>query len=100
MPNLARTMLNKKKILLWIGIILLILILFGNKGMRTIINRKIELAKLNKKLVTLETENRKLRKQIYRLENNPAYVEREARRRLGLIQPGEKKYKFIDADDR
>lgn len=92
MPNSV----NKKKLFLWIGAILLILILFGNKGMRSIIKRKIELSKLNKKLEIIEVENRNLRKRIYYLENNPAYIEREARTRLGLIQPGEKKYKFIN----
>lgn len=89
---------NKKKIFLWISIILLIVILFGNEGMRNTVRQKIELSKLNKKLAAIETENRELRKRLYRLENNPAYIEREARTRLGLIQPGEKKYKFVEKE--
>ncbi|MBN1385251.1 MAG: septum formation initiator family protein [Elusimicrobia bacterium] len=91
MPNLV----NKKKLFLWIGIIILILILFGNEGMRNTVRQKIELSKLRKKLASIEEENRKLRKRLYRLEHDPAYIEREARIKLGLIQPGEKKYKFI-----
>ena len=35
---------------------------------------------------------------LYNFENNPAYIEREARKKLGLIQPGEIKYKFVEAE--
>ena len=89
---------NKKKLYLWIGIVLLALILLGNGGMRSAIRQRIELSKLQKKLEKTETENRELRKQIYCLENNPSYIERAARKQLGLIQPGETKYKFVDRE--
>ena len=87
---------NKKKLFFWIGIIFLIIVLFGNSGMRSAVGRKIELYKLNKKLAAIELENQSLRKRLYSLENNPAYLEREARKQLGLIQKGEIKYKFVE----
>ncbi len=89
---------NKKKIFFWIAVTLAILVLFGNDGMRSIIIRRLELTKLNKKLEDIETENRDLRIKLYNFENNPAYIEREARKKLGLIQPGEIKYKFVEAE--
>lgn len=89
---------NKKKIFFWIAVTLAVLVLFGNDGMRSIISQRIELMKLNKKLEAIETENRDLRIKLYNFENNPAYIEREARKKLGLIQPGEIKYKFVEAE--
>ncbi|MDD5686330.1 MAG: septum formation initiator family protein [Elusimicrobia bacterium] len=89
---------NKKKMYLFIGIFLLILVMFGNKGMYNVIKQRIELTRLNKEFIEIENENRDLRKQLYGLENNPANIEREARNRLGLIQPGEIKYKFIEKE--
>ncbi|OGS44798.1 MAG: hypothetical protein A2539_04210 [Elusimicrobia bacterium RIFOXYD2_FULL_34_15] len=96
MLNLA----NNKKLFFWTGIIILILVLFGNSGMRSVIIRKIELSKLNKQLAELESQNRELRKRLYSFENNPAFLEREARKQLGLIQPGEIKYKFIEQENK
>ena len=89
---------NKKKIYFWVAVTLAVLVLFGNDGMRSIISQRIELTKLNKKLEAIETENRDLRIKLYNFENNPAYIEREARKKLGLIQPGEIKYKFVEAE--
>ena len=89
---------NKKKLFFWIGVVLAVFFLFGNGGMRSIIVKKIELVKLNKKVEAIENENRDLRVRLYNFENNPAYIEREARKKLGLIQPGEIKYKFVDAE--
>ena len=89
---------NKKKIYFWIVVTLAVLVLFGNDGMRSIISQRIELTKLNKKLEAIETENRDLRIKLYNFENNQAYIEREARKKLGLIQPGEIKYKFVEAE--
>jgi len=68
--------------------------------MRSVIIRKIELSKLNKQLAELESQNRELRKRLYSFENNPAFLEREARKQLGLIQPGEIKYKFIEQENK
>lgn len=89
---------NYKKIYLWAAIILSVLILFGNSGMRSVITQRIEISKLNKRLADIETENRDLRQRLYNFEKNSAYIEREARKKLGLIQPGETKYKFVESE--
>ncbi|MFH1541376.1 MAG: septum formation initiator family protein [Elusimicrobiota bacterium] len=90
--------MNKKKTYIFVAVILIVLILFGNKGMRSVITQRVMLGKLNKKFTAIETESRNLKLRLYNFENNPAYFEREARRKLGLIQPGEIKYKFVDKE--
>ncbi|MFH0948583.1 MAG: septum formation initiator family protein [Elusimicrobiota bacterium] len=89
---------NRKKIYLWVALILAILVLFGNDGMRSVISQRAALGKLDKKLEAIETENKDLRIRLYNLENDSSYLEREARKKLGLIQPGEIKYKFVEAE--
>ncbi|MEW6557075.1 MAG: septum formation initiator family protein [Elusimicrobiota bacterium] len=94
MPNLK----NKKKLYIYLGIILLCLVLFGNRSMWNIVRQGLEVSRLRKNLAKIEQENQFLRKRLYALENNPAYLEREVRKQLGLIQPGETKYKFVEGD--
>jgi cell division protein FtsB len=89
---------SKKKIIRYVIFFLIFIILFGNKSMVTLIRQKIELLKLDKTLVNLELENRELRNKLYNLENKPSYLEQQARVKLGLIQPGEIKYKFVDKE--
>jgi len=89
---------NKKKIYFWVAVTLAVLVLFGNDGMRSIISRRLELTKLNKKLEDIETANRDLRIKLYNFENKPECIEREARKKLGLIQSGEIKYKFVEVE--
>lgn len=89
---------NKKKIFFWVAVTLAVLVLFGNDGMRSIISQRIELTKLNEKIESIEAENRDLRIRLYNFENNPVFIEREARKKLGLVQPGEIKYKFIEPE--
>ena len=87
-----------KKTYFFVAVILAVLVLFGNGGMRSIISQRIEFTKLNKKLEAIEMENRDLRIRLYNFENNSMYIEREARKKLGLIQPGEIKYKFVNKE--
>ena len=61
----------------------------------------IEQKKLNKQIASLESEiekvresNEKLTKEIYSLKNDPLYIEKLARKELGLIRSGEVIYKL------
>ena len=61
----------------------------------------IEQKKLNKQIANLESEiekvresNEKLTKEIYSLKNDPLYIEKLARKELGLIRSGEVIYKL------
>ena len=61
----------------------------------------IEQRKLNKQITELGKEirkvresNKKLAKEIYALKNDSLYIEKLARKELGLIKPGEVIYKL------
>ena len=49
---------------------------------------------LQKEIVQLEAENTQLRQQTKLLENDPLYVERIARKKLGVAREGEVIYRF------
>jgi cell division protein FtsB len=85
--------LQHHKIRIIIGVLLLG-ILFGNAGFRTMVRRYWELGKLEKELDTLRKENLLLKREVYYLEGDSSYIERIARRELGLISPGEIEYRF------
>ena len=74
------------------GAVLLLLLLNG--GIRTIVRRYWEIHTLTRDLEQLKRENRYLRREIYSLEHDPSYIERMARRELGLVAPEEVEYRF------
>ena len=68
--------------------------LFGNAGFRKMVRRYWEINRFQSELASLKKENVLLRKEVYFLEKDPSYIERIARRELGLISPGEVEYRF------
>jgi len=70
------------------------LFLFGNAGSRRLVRRYFEIYKLKGELEQLKKENELLKKEVYLLQNDPLYIERIARKELGLIAPGEIEYRF------
>jgi cell division protein FtsB len=58
-----------------------------------------EKSKLEAEIAALRDENRLLRQKIEHLRHDPGYVEDEARRKLGLIQPGETIYRLSEEPD-
>jgi len=86
---------GKKRIILWLFAVTLIAPLMGYKGLFNMLKQNIEISKLNKKLAETEKENKELKKSLYALENDSAVIERESRK-MGLVKPGEIKYKFVE----
>lgn len=87
---------NLKKILL-----VVIFILFVCLAIYAFTPCIIERKKLNKQIANLENEikrvhesNKQLAKEIYALKNDPLYIEKLARKELGLIRSGEVIYKL------
>ncbi|MBN1621083.1 MAG: septum formation initiator family protein [Endomicrobiales bacterium] len=74
--------------------IALVLFLFGNAGFRKLVRRHWEMYKLKAEFEHLQRESGILEKEIYLLENDESYIERIARKELGLIAPGEVEYRF------
>jgi|AGTN01.3.fsa_nt_gi Septum formation initiator len=77
-----------------IGGIVLVLFLFGNSGFRKMIQRYWEINRLEASLEQLKKENALLKREAYYLEHDPSYIERIARRELGLVSQGEVEYRF------
>ncbi|MCX6569420.1 MAG: septum formation initiator family protein [Candidatus Aminicenantes bacterium] len=85
--------MKKKIFILGIACFFLILIvtsLFGKKGVMDLRRARQNLAALDIRVRTLEAEKTRLEAEIGRLEKDPRAVERPAREKLGLIEPGEK----------
>jgi cell division protein FtsB len=77
-----------------IGCIILFLVLFANSGFRALVRRYWEMHTLRLEYAQLKKENTLLQREVYFLERDPAYIERIARKELGLIAPGEVEYRF------
>lgn len=58
-----------------------------------------EKERLESEIGRLEEENRQLRERIERIKTDSGYVEDEARRKLGLVKPGETIYRLTEEPD-
>ena len=76
------------------GVTAVILFLFTNAGFRKMLRRYWDMNRLQNELVQLKKENAQLKKEIYLLEDDPTYIERIARKELGLVSQGEIEYRF------
>ena len=85
--------ISTKTIYTIIGVIVLLFLLL-NEGSRKLVRRYWEIYKLKEQISQLQHENELLKKEIYLLENDSSYIERIARKELGLISPGEVEYRF------
>jgi len=70
------------------------LFLIANQGFRTLVRNYLELTRLKKQQIVLEKDKVELKKQLELLNTRDIYVERIARKELGLIKPGETEYRF------
>jgi cell division protein FtsB len=71
-------------------VIMIVTSLFGKKGVMDLRRAHQTLAAREARLRTLELEKARLEAEIGRLENDPRAVEKPAREKLGLVEPGEK----------
>jgi cell division protein FtsB len=84
---------KKKIFILGVACLFLIMIvtsLFGKKGVMDLRRARRTLAALEIRVKVLEVEKAKLEAEIDRLEKDPRAVEKPAREKLGLVEPGEK----------
>ena len=63
--------------------------LVGEKGLLQTFRARREYAQLEASIGRLRGENARLRDHARRLKEDPATIEEEARRKLGLVKPGE-----------
>jgi cell division protein FtsB len=74
--------------------------LVGEKGLLQTFRARREYAQLEASITRLRHENARLRDYSRRLKEDPAAIEDEARRKLGLVKPGEVLVIVRDADKR
>jgi len=87
---------GRKNTLFWIAAVALAVPLLGYKGLAGVVRQEIEIHRLNRKFAEAEKENSDMKKRLFSLENDPALLEREVKKRVGLVKPGEIKYKFVE----
>ncbi len=89
--------MGKKRVLLFVFILLFILgifTFFGEKGIFSLLGIQKEVARIKEKNVKLEEENQKLREEVKRLQTDKRYIEEIARKELGMVKEGEIIYQF------
>ncbi len=88
--------LKGKYFLIFLSIVLLILLgaILGKRGVIHLYYLNEELKQLKASNLRIEKENCEFKKEIYRLKNDPCYMEEIAREELGLIREDEIIYQF------
>jgi cell division protein FtsB len=88
-------------VLLFVGCVLVLDGLVGDKGLLEMLKKRQEYRTLEQSLIDVREENARLREEARRLQEDPSAIEDLARRELGLIKPGEKLFivKDVPATD-
>jgi cell division protein FtsB len=75
--------------LVFITAVIIIDAIAGEKGLLALLQARREFSALERSLDRARVENAELREMARRLREDPAAIEEQARRELGLIKPGE-----------
>ncbi|SVB47567.1 uncharacterized protein METZ01_LOCUS200421 [marine metagenome] len=70
----------------------------GQGGWLELQQEREALATLEAEVAALEATNDSLRDVLWKMENDPAFVERMAREEYGLVLPGEHLYRLVKKD--
>jgi len=84
------------RLLLGIFIIMVLLIIFGDRGLmdyRTLREKQVVLEDANECIIN---ENSQLKREIGLLKSDVRSIEAVARRELGMVKQGDRVYQFID----
>jgi len=85
-------------LILFVGCVLLLDGLVGEKGLVEMLKKRQEFRALEQSLADIRTDNVRLREEARRLREDAATIEDLARRDLGLIKPGEKLFIVKDVE--
>lgn len=101
LPKQAGSIKGRMRIQIVAAIIALVLLfLFANQGFRKMMHNRKELKRLEAEIEKLEEQNILFKKELALSKHDLPYLERIARRELGLIQPGEIEYRFIEKENK
>jgi cell division protein FtsB len=84
--------------LVFITLVIVVDAIAGEKGLLALLQARREYSALERSLDRARTENAELRDMARRLREDPAAIEEQARRELGLIRPGEVLFIVKDID--
>jgi len=88
----------RKRLIITVGCLMMtyltVSFIFGEMGVVKYYRMRAQYNVLTEDIARLKIDNAKLRKNVYSLKNDPAYVERMARDKLGLARPGEIVYYY------
>ena len=82
-----------KKKLKYIIIAVIILAVLSSRGLRNLVKNYLEYRRLERRQIELKLERIKLEENL-KIVKNGAYIERAARKELGLARSGELEYRF------
>jgi cell division protein FtsB len=97
----SRTALWKNTLIVAGALLLLYFLVtrvLGEMGAVKYYRMKAQYTALTEEIAKLKHDNVRLRKDVYSLKNDPAYLERIARDKLGLARPGEIVYYYGEAE--
>jgi len=77
---------------------LFVTFILGEMGLVKYYRMKEQYSTLTEGIAKLKQDNVRLRKEVYSLKNDAAYLERVARDKLGLARPGEIVYYYDDTN--
>lgn len=83
-------------VLVFVGCVLIVDALVGEKGLVAMLKARDTYRKLEQSLSKAREENARLREEARRLREDPFAIEEIARRELGLIRPGERLFTIPD----
>lgn len=88
-----------RRLLPWIvagvGILIVYQVLTGPRGLLKISDLRTQRAQILREIDSLETRKQELLQEKKRLLTDTAYLEKLARKELGMARPGEKVYRFV-----
>jgi len=72
--------------------------LFGQKGLAKLLALEIQRRALRAEVTRLQGERKALEDEVRRIREDPLYLERLARRELGMVKPGEILFIIVEED--
>ncbi|RLB03310.1 MAG: hypothetical protein DRG55_00625 [Deltaproteobacteria bacterium] len=72
--------------------------LFGQKGLAKLLALEIQRRALRAEVAHLQGERKALEDEVRRIREDPLYLERLARRELGMVKPGEILFIIVEED--
>ena len=81
--------MEAKRIILHLGVLAVILAVIFLPGYSRLMGLREENEQHEKRIALLEEHNKKLEDELVQLKEDPAYVEKKAREKLGVVRKGE-----------